>query len=308
MWIKNIQLYRLLGFKTSPKELSKQLEKARYTPVASNELESGGWAIPHESVIGSDHELVYSTMDRKQLLICLSSDKKVLPAAVVNTVTKERAKELEEQQGLAPGRKAMKDLKERVTDELIPKAFKLTKNTYVWIDLENQTVAIDSTSPATADSVIKLLLTCCEKIPFEGLRVTTSPSAAMTSWLTDDKAPNGFTIDQDAELKAPTEDKATVRYMRHTLEPKQVHDHIASGKQCTKLALTWNDRISFILTETLVIKKVTPLDILDEDKDKGTNAEERFDADFVLMTSELSRLFIDVIDALDGELEQSQAA
>jgi recombination associated protein RdgC len=125
----------------------------------------------------------------------------------------------------------------------------------------------------------------------------------MTDWLVADEAPSGFTVDQDTELRATTEGKATVRYVRHTLEADDVRRHIAAGKQCTRLAMTWSDRVSFVLTESLTVKKVTALDVLKENSDGMTqNDDERFDTDFALMTGELSKLMGDLVQALGGEV------
>jgi recombination associated protein RdgC len=255
-----------------------------------------GWASPR-----NNDQLVHSV--NQQLLLLLTTEKKLLPSTIINQVTKAKAAELEEQQGFAPGRKAMKDLKERVIDELLPRAFAIKRHTWVWIDPSNGWLVIDSSSPTKADEVIKLLLKC-DKVPLESLRIKVSPQTAMTDWLAGNEAPKGFTIDQDTELRAHTEDKATVRYVRHSIDPDDVKRHIASGKQCTKLALTWNDKISFVLTENLAIKRIKPLDILDEDKEsRMTDENERLDADFVLMTSELAQMLDDIVYSLGGELE-----
>jgi recombination associated protein RdgC len=299
MWFKNLQVFRLNGpWNISAEELHAQLSRISFSQCASNEMQSQGWESPRNNDL-----LVHSV--NQQFLITLATEKKLLPSSVINQVTKARAAELEEQQGFAPGRKAMKDLKERVTDELLPRAFGVKRQTHVWIDTANRWLVIDASSPSRADEVIKLLLKCCDKIPLESLCVKTSPQAAMTGWLAGNEAPKGFTIDQDTELKSSNEDKATVRYVRYTLEPDDIQKHIAAGKQCTKLALTWNDKVSFVLTDTLTIKRIKPLDVLDEDKDKGMNEEERFDADFALMTGELAVLIDDLVYALDGELQAS---
>lgn len=302
MWFKNLQVFRLATpWKITAEELHNQLARIAFSQCASNEMQSQGWISPRNNDL-----LVHSV--NQQFLISLATEKKLLPSSVINQVTKARALEIEEEQGFPPGRKAMKDLKERVTDELLPRAFGVRRTTMVWIDPVNRWLVIDASSPSKADEVIKLLLKCCDKLPLEGLRTKSSPQAAMTGWLAGNEAPKGFTIDQDTELKSSTEDKATVRYVRHTLEPDDVQKHISAGKQCTKLALTWDDRISFVLTDTLTIKRIKPLDVLDESKDKGSNEEERFDADFVLMTSEIARLLDDVVYALDGEMENPLAA
>jgi recombination associated protein RdgC len=105
----------------------------------------------------------------------------------------------------------------------------------------------------------------------------------------------------DTELRATGESKAAVRYVRHTLEPEEVRRHIAGGKQCTRLAMTWDSKISFVLTEALAIKGVKPLDVIKENEASTRNDEERFDGDFMLMTGELAKLMQDVVEALGGE-------
>ncbi len=124
----------------------------------------------------------------------------------------------------------------------------------------------------------------------------------MTAWLAADEAPAGFTIDRDCELRAPTEDKATVRYVRHALEAKQIGAHIEAGKQATRLALTWNDRLSFVLHENLQVKRLAFLDLLKEEAEQqAQNADEQFDADFAIMSGEFSRFLPDLVEALGGE-------
>lgn len=296
MWFKNLQVFRLTtSWDILPSDLHQQLSRVPFTECCSNEFQTQGWDAPRES-----GKLVHSV--NGNFLLKLSKEKKLLPSSVINQVTKARALEIEEEQGFAPGRKAFKDLKERITEELLPRAFAVKSSTSVWIDPVNRWLVIDASSPSTADDVIKLLLKCCDKLPLEGLRTAISPQSAMTSWLAGNEAPKGFTIDQDTELKSSTEDKATVRYVRYTLEPDDTLKHITAGKQCTKLALTWDDKVSFVLTDTLAIKRIKPLDVLEEGKVIASNQDERFDADFVLMTGELAKMLDDLVFSLNGEL------
>ncbi|MFZ6649259.1 recombination-associated protein RdgC [Undibacterium sp. TJN25] len=302
MWFKNLQIFRLPApWNVDTAKLETQLASQSFSQCPSSEMQSQGWASPRDN-----EHLIHSVSH--QMLLSLATEKKLLPSSVINQVTKAKAAELEEQQGFAPGRKQMKDLKERVTDELLPRAFSIRRNTLVWIDPVNGWLVVDSSSPSKADEVIKLLLKA-DKIPLESLRVKLSPQAAMTDWLAGNEAPKGFTIDQDTELRAHTEDKATVRYVRHSLDADDVQRHIAAGKQCTKLAMTWDDKISFVLTDTLAIKRIKPLDILDEETDKRASGEdERFDADFILMASEIAKMMDDLVYALGGEMPAAMAA
>jgi recombination associated protein RdgC len=295
MWFKNLQIYRLPApWAYTPEQLEEALSSNAFTPASSNELLRQGWDKPRPNG-GLVHVV------NKQMLILLGTEKKLLPNSVINQVAKARAAEMEEAQGFAPGKKAMKELKERVADELLPRAFSIRGNVWTWIDPVNGWLVVDAASPAKADEVIKLLLKAVDRMPLESLRVQRSPVGVMTEWLQTDEAPAGFTVDMDTELRATGESKAAVRYVKHSLDPEEVRRHIAAGKQCTRLAMTWDSKISFVLTESLAIKGVKPLDVLDE-KDAGVrNDDERFDGDFMLMTGELSKLMTDVVEALGGE-------
>jgi recombination associated protein RdgC len=221
---------------------------------------------------------------------------------VVNQVAKARAQEVEEQQGYKPGRKQMKEIKERVTDELLPKAFSIYRDTRVWIDPKNHWLVIDAAASAKADEVLGLLGKSIDPFPLESLYVAMSPAAAMTGWLAADEAPSNFSIDQDTELRASGESRAAIRYVKHTIDTDDVRRHIQSGKQCTRLAMTWADRVSFVLTESLDVKRIAPLDVLKENSDSmSQNDDEKFDSDMALMTGELAKLMDELVEALGGE-------
>ena len=73
----------------------------------------------------------------------------------------------------------------------------------------------------------------------------------------------------------------------------------------TRLGLTWNDRISFALTEQLQIKRLEFLEIIKEESTTlADTADEMFELDFTLMTGELAKMLTDLIGALGGEVAQ----
>jgi recombination associated protein RdgC len=111
-------------------------------------------------------------------------------------------------------------------------------------------------------------------------------------------------VDRDCELKAPDENKSTVRYSRHTLEIDEVAEHIAAGKVPTQLAMTWNDRVSFVLSEAGQVRKLKMLDVVvKEAEDTRGKDDEGFDTNAAILTGELSALIPDLLEALGGELE-----
>jgi len=127
MWFKNLQIYRLpTPWKISHHDLEAYLMPQAFAPCSSLEMQSQGWVSPR----GND-QLVHVV--NRQFLLKLDTEKKLLPAYVINQVTKARAAELEEQQGFPPGRKQTKELKEQVADELLPRAFTRLTSVWVWI-------------------------------------------------------------------------------------------------------------------------------------------------------------------------------
>ena len=305
MWFKNLQIYRLPApWQIDLAKLDEQLARGTFARCASHEPMSRGWVPPRK-----DGALIYSS--NRQWLLALAVEQRLLPAGVVNDEVQERAEKITEEQGYPPGRKAMRELKERVTEELMPRAFTRKRITNVWIDPQNGWFIVDAGSPAKAEEVIEHLRFCLDEFPLQLLHTQVSPQAAMADWLAGGDAPAGFTIDRDCELKAIGEEKSAVRYVRHPLGDEvsnEIKAHLAAGKLPTKLALTWDERISFVLTEKLEIKRLTFLDLLKEEAEKSAeNADEQFDADFALMTGELARFLPDVAAALGGEREESDS-
>ncbi|MHA6846871.1 recombination-associated protein RdgC [Ralstonia syzygii] len=300
MWFKNLQLHRLPApWAVAPDQIERWLAPHAFQPGNSVEMQSFGWASPRD-----DGALVYSI--NRQMLLVFRAEKKLLPASVVNQVTKARALEVEEQQGFKLGRKQLRELKEQVTDELLPRAFTIRRDTRVWIDTANGWLVIDAAAQALADDVRDLLVKSIDQLPLASVRVALSPVAAMTDWLLSGEAPGGFTVDQDAELRSSGEGGATVRYVGHALEADDMRRHIEAGKQCMRLAMTWDNRISFVLTPSLTIKRVTPLDVIKEAEDPtAQNDDERFESDVTLMMGELGRMLTDLVDILGGDQQDS---
>jgi recombination associated protein RdgC len=122
----------------------------------------------------------------------------------------------------------------------------------------------------------------------------------MTNWMIAGQAPEGFGLDPESQWQSTGDSAAVIRYTRHELSNDAITRHVQAGYQCTRLALTWQDRISFVLTETADCKRINALDILQEraNSESGTTPEEKLDSDFMLMTAELNHLLVALTKAL----------
>jgi recombination associated protein RdgC len=299
MWFRNLQIYRLGDdWNWDAARLSEKLAHAAFQPCGGFDMQSRGWVPPR----GEEGELLVAV--NRQWLIALGLEQKLLPGSVIRQYTQSRLAELEAKQGFKPGRAQARDTREQVTAELLPRALVLRRLVYAWIDPVNRWLVIDAASPAKAEQVLEHLKLTLDDLPLKLLRTRTAPGTAMTGWLAGNEAPAGFTIDRDCELRAAGEDKAVVRYVRHPLDGNEIGQHIAAGKAATRLALTWRDRISFVLTEQLQVKRLAFLDVLKEDAERQADGgEDIFETNFALMSGELPQLLADLTSALDGEAE-----
>lgn len=300
MWFRNLQLYRLpAGWDVDVAALDARLSAHALAGCGAMDMQSVGWLPPRD-----DERFVY--VSNRQALLAFGVEQKLLPAAVVNQMAKDRAAQIGEQEGRPVGRRELRELKERVTDELLPRAFVRRRATFAWIDPVHGWLAVDAAAKTKAEEVMDQLIQSVDELPARLLKTNLSPGAAMTAWLETGEAPAGFTLDRDLELRAPGDERATVRYVRHHLEGDEIRAHIAEGKQATRLAMTWNDRIAFVLTEDLQIKRLAFLDILKEESEgQAETDEERFEIDFALMSGELAKLLEALVEALGGEMPEA---
>lgn len=296
MWFKNIQAYRLAaGWAMTPGALEAELAKQPLMPCTGMSLMSRGWVPP-----AADAALVAS--QAKHLLIALGVEQKLLPSSVIKEESKLRAVALEAQQGYKPGKKQLRDLAERITAELLPRAFAKRRVTRAWIDPVNRWMVVDAASPARAEELLEHLRNTLSELPVTRLETELSPGGAMTQWLTLGDAPGQFALDSECELKGTGEEAATVRYLRHDLSVKEIREHISGGKFATRVALLWKDRLSLLLVEPFQIKRVKSLAMeAGGDEGAGVNPADQFEADFALMTGEFSSLLKDLTEALGGE-------
>jgi len=303
MWFKNLVVYRLpADWSVSAAELEEQMSRHTLQPCSPLEMFSRGWVAP-----ASTGRLLHTV--NQQHLIALGVEQKLLPASIIRQVASERAQVLANEQGFPVGRRQMRDLKMRVTEELRARALSRRRVTRAWIDPQNGWFVVDAAGAARAEELTEVLRASLGSLPVQFVETTKSPQQSMSTWLIQGDAPLRFSIDQDLELQSADASKATIRYTRHPLDAREVQTHIRGGKHPTRLGLTWSDRVSFVLTEKLQVKRVEFLEMTKDTADGGdVDAAEQFDIDFAVMAGELAKLLDDLTQALGGEVARQAAA
>lgn len=294
---KNVMIYKVdCGWPTEVEVLENALADQRFTPCTATQEMSAGWIEPRGHAHGPLVEVVNG-----QWILHLYVETKSVPAAVIKRKVQEQVDRIEAESGRKPGKKERRMLADDARLSLLPVAFTKQHRTQVWMDPVSGLLVTDAGSSVKADQVMSSLVQVVHGLSVRLLQTQNTPQAAMAHWLTTREAPVGFSVERECELKAPDESKSVVRYARHALDTDEVVQHIHQGKLPTRLALSWADRIAFVLTESLQLKKTTFLDTVFEGNSARQTEEDSFDADVAIATGELRQMLATLIAALGGE-------
>lgn len=267
-------------------------DKAPFQECGATQEISTGWIPPR----GEEHGALVENVGG-QWIMRLMVERRVLSAATIRKHMDKKAKAWEDEYGYAPGRKMKREMLDEVKLDLLPTAQIHQSSTFVWIDMDDRKLHVDTASQGRADLAVTLLVESVKGFGVALLDTQTSPQAAMAHWLKEGEGPVGFSVDRDCELRAADESKAVVRYKNHPLDTDEVKEHVKNGKLPISLAMTYDDRVSFVLTDSGRLKSVRMLDcVLDDIGEEGG-----FDTDVAIATGELKHLIPDLIEALGGE-------
>lgn len=310
---KSASFFRIASdFALPPLEaLEEALQSAHFMPCGATQPESSGWIPPR-----GNKSTVLAEAVGSSVILRLCVERRPLPASAVKDAVDAMVEKYKQETGRErASAKVKKEFKEEAIQSLLPRAFTKRSSTTLWIDPVNKFLVVDSSSLTGADRVVTHLIEALGDIPgsrpglmAKPVQTQVSASTAMAQWLASREAPVNFTVDRDCELKTPDDQKSTVRYSRHTLEIDEVAQHITAGKLPTQLAMTWNDRVSFVLTDMAQVKKIKLLDVVLDDAPENGKDDDGFDTDTAIVTGELSALIPDLLEALGGELQDGLTA
>lgn len=300
---KNVLFYRIApGWSPSLTDMEAALDAHRFVPCTATQDKSVGWIEPRGEAHGPLVESVGG-----QRILRLMIETKAVPGAAVRKKADEEAAKIEATTGRKPGKKETKSLREDARMALLPQAFARQSPVWVWIEPEAGWLVTDAASQARADEVVTALVRAFDGLALTLMNTQVTPQAAMTQWLAAESAdewPAGLCVEREGELKSHDEDKSVVRYTRHPLLTDEVRQHLQHGLRPTKLALSWEGRVAFVLTESMQLRKLAFLDGVFDDR--PSDEEKGFDTDVALLTGELRQLLPALLEALGGELMPGQ--
>jgi recombination associated protein RdgC len=296
MFFRNLTFFRFPpSLNKAFAEIDSALAVCALKPVGPLEQMSRGFVSP----FGRDQPALSHAVG-PALWLTLGGEDRLLPSAVINDELGKKLAAIEAREGRKLGGRARKRLKEDLLHELLPRAFVRPSRLNAALDLKQGWIAVDTSSRKAAEGFLTELRHALGSFPALPLNAERSPRAVLTGWIAGEPLPAGFALGDECELKDPIDGGAVVKCQRQELLGDEIGKHLESGKQVSRLALIFDDHVSFVLGEDLVVRKLKFLDgavdQLENTEREDLNAE--LDARFALMSAELARLFLALESAL----------
>lgn len=302
MFFRNLTLFRFPAAAGDNflRSLWQGLADCALKHVGPSELMSVGFVSPYG--VGEDALHIRCGM---AYLVTVGSETRLLPAAIINAELGKRVAAVEEREGRRLGGRARKRLKEDLVMELLPQALVRPSRINAYLDLKRGFLAVDTSSRRAAEHVASEIRHALGSFPALPVNAESSPRAVLTGWLAGDALPAPLSLGDGCLLKDPVDGGATARLQHQELGADEIRKHLESGKQCARLALVYDNHISFELGEDLVLRKLrfldAALDTLEDVEREGLQAE--VNARFALMEGNIGLLF----DVLEKALQISKA-
>jgi recombination associated protein RdgC len=297
MFFKNMLVYHLAEpFSFSSEQFNDQLSKNAFFSCPRSESFSMGWVSPYG--LGSS-QFVHSLQG--YLLFCFCKEEKILPNTVIREELEKRINEIEQREDRKVYRKEKLQLKEEVIIHLRHQAFSRKKAIFAYIDTQKNYLLIDTSSRNRAEELCAYLRKTIGSLKLALPATRSEPGMIMTSWLIHKQQPMNFKIENNCDMIDSKLRIGMIKCKEQDLVSDEIISHFHSGKQLTKLALNWEDKISFEFCEDLSIKKIRFLDLIrDQKQGQLQSKQEQIDMDFAIMTGEFSQFLNDLWLSFDG--------
>lgn len=296
MWFKQLSIYPFTVDQLPQlDDLIVKLEDAAFVPCVGLDWDSTGFTSP----VPFSTEMVFAAQNIWR--IALKKEEKVLPAAVVRDILDEKINEIREAEGRNVGRKEKLELKDNITDDLLPRAFTKSGKTEAILDTTRGLLLINQANANRAELLLTKLREALGGLEARLPRTQQSPGSLMTDWLLQGRAAGQFELDSDCELKGLGDAAPVVRISHQDLTAEEVVTHVKNGKIVTQLGLCWQDRIRFVLTQDLTFKRIQFMDgIQEEAAGQGEDMASLMFASQLLMTEALGDMLTELVGHLGG--------
>lgn len=289
MWFNNALVFQYTF--NNPSDLNKQLMDKALKPCPPHARFVYGWLPAHTD------EFVHTVAGA--MLICMGKEERLLPKSVVQKALAERVQAWEAEHGKAMKRADKAQLTETLEFELLPKSFCLQKRLFGLFDTVSQRFIINTTIPNQAEQFISLLRKSVPGIHIEPLKPHEDLAACFSKWITSPASlPPMFQLASDCLLFSLEDEKKRLNCKGYELPADEILTLLAQGLAPAEIALTWNERIQFTITQSWTLKRIKCLDYLLDEFHEASKLEEAYqqeDATLTLLAGEFRAMINDLL-------------
>lgn len=292
MWFKQVTPFRVFEL-PEKRYLDESLGNSWFTEPQGLDWFSEGFTHPtafsDTAVFGAE----------KTMLIALKREEKVLPSEAIKYKLDEQVVKIQTAEGRNVGRREKHELREAIIDDLLPKALIKSSRTYGLF--AGEWLFVDTANRRKSENLLTKLREALGGLPAQQPVPRQSPASLMTNWLLQGEAQGRFVLDSDVTLVGVGDVAPKVKISRKDLTAEEVVQHAKNGMKVTELGLVWNDRVAFILTQDLTLKRIQWLDVVQEEAEGSCDdAESMAYATQLLMAAALSVILGELVDLLGG--------
>lgn len=292
MWFSQCTIFRPSEIPNAAM-LADALAGASFAPCGGLDWFAEGFTAPQSFT----PELVFQA--EKTMGIVLKREEKVLPGSVIQRAVDERVARIEQHECRSVGRKERQELKEQVTDELLPRAFVRAIHTRALF--ADGLLLVDSAAASKAENLLAKLREALGGLKAQLVHTRQTPSALMTEWLLRGEAAGRFELADIASLRGAGDVPPEIRIKRQDLTAEEVAGHVRCGKIVSELGLVWDGRVAFVLTSEFTLKRIQYLDVLQEAAENhGDNAADLAAASQLIVSANLSALIGELVELMGG--------
>ena len=305
MWFKNLRLYRFTEkLQLTEQELNDALEQHAFQPCGKLDPTRYGF-VPPLGRHGSEY--IHST--NGYIMICAKRQDKILPSGVIKEHLEEEVLKITAEEGRNVSRKERDSLKDEIIFDLLPKAFTKNSLDFAYIATREKLFVVNAGSDKRAEDLISALRDAVGSLKLVPIVPKAIPTQVLTHAIKETNLGEKFEIGEECEFRA-SKDERVVACRKHDLSADEIINHIDCGMIVSKMSACWNEAIHFVIDDKFAIKRLKFEDAIHEkaaDRNPESFAEE-FDANFAIMTTELSAFIKDLLNTFGGVESESSAA
>ncbi len=297
MLYKQAKLFKLTNkFTFSKEEFAEKLEQLRFRDCPPSMTHSLGWVPP----VGDEEDAPLVQAQNGYFAVCLQIEEKILPPIVLRQELAKKIKFIQARDDRKIYKKEKNSLQDEIMTTLLPRAFTKISQIHAYFDTKKSCMVLSTTNEKRTEQFITMI----KKTIGDGIEVydIEKLSQSLTHWLQHQSYPSTFAIEKSCVLQDQNQTNRVIRCQHQDLFATSIQSFIKEGCVVKQLAIEWQDHVSFILVNNFSLQSIRFKDelISQTSELEIESAQQKFVADFFILTETMSKLYQELLQALEN--------